>query len=325
MWQKLQEGVDMLFFSGREEGNANIRKDRRLVKTKCRSVLRHGKRAYRYLSGSTVVEAALVLPLYIYFSVLVTQLILLPGIRLRVRQALYEDARILAESAYACQKAGEHLGDFSLDEEDDETAEAVYELNTAAAKALLVSRLGADYGRKHGIAGGTAGILLLDSEIAENDNDIILRAVYELKLPFYDIFHQSITVRETVMTSAWLGESGEKEDEEDEDEEERVYITEQGEVYHRDRNCTYIEVTLQETEPDDVAGRRNASGHKYYPCEVCAAGSGQQTGQKLFITRYGERYHTRADCPAIERHVREIPLSEAGSRRPCSKCGSEDG
>lgn len=296
-----------------------IRKDRRLVKTtKCRSGIRLGRRACPCLPGSAVVEAALVLPLYIYFSVLVTQLILLPGIRLRVRQALYEDARILAESAYSCRKLNDHLRDFSWDEDDDEDMEAADELSLAAAKAILIKELGADYGSLHGITGGTAGILLLDSDIAEEDNDIALRAVYEIQLPFYSLFHQSLTVNETVMTSAWLGESEEKEDEEEE-EEETVYVTEHGEVYHRDRNCPYIEVALQEVDPAEVADIRNKSGHKYYPCEIC----GKQTGaQTLFITQYGERYHTRTDCPAIERHVREIPISEAGNRRPCSKCGN---
>lgn len=291
------------------------------MKTNGRSVVRLGKRACPCLLGSTVVEAALVLPLYIYFSVLVTQLILIPGIKLRVRQALYEDARILAQSAYACRKAGGHFTD-SSDTEDEETWEAADELSAVAAKALLVRQLGADYGSRHGIVGGTAGILLLNPEIAQEDNDIVLRAVYEVKLPFYDLFHQSLSVRETVMTSAWLGEAGEKEDGEEEDEEERVYITENGKVYHRDRNCTYIEVVLLETVPEDVDGMRNASGHKYYPCEVCTGETKIKPGQRIFITRYGERCHTRTDCPAIERHVREIPVSEAGSFRPCSKCGS---
>lgn len=285
---------------------------------KYRSGIRLGRRAYPCLSGSAVVEAALVLPLYIYFSVLVTQLILLPGIRLRVRQALYEDARILAESAYACRKTNDHLGDFAWDEDDEEDMEAADELSLAAAKAILVSKLGTDYGKSHGIAGGTAGILLLNSDLAEEDNDIVLRAAYEVKLPFYNLFHQSLAVHETVMASAWLGESEEEEDEDATEQEEMVYVTEHGEVYHRDRNCTYIEVTLQETDADEVAGLRNKSGHKYYPCEVCGK---KEADGKLYITQYGERYHTRADCPAIERSVREIPISEVGSRRPCSKCG----
>ena len=321
-WQSFQRVWTCSFSAARKEGNVKKRKDRRLVKTNGRSVVRLGRRACPRLPGSVVVEAALVLPLYLYFSVLITQLILLPGVKLRVRQALYEDARILAESAYACRKAGERLG--TSPDDSDYEEEAADKLSVAAASVLLLGQLGPDYGGRHGIVGGTAGILLLNSEIAEEDNDITLRAVYEVKLPFYDIFRQSLIVRETVMTSAWLGESGEKEDRgyENENEEETVYITENGEVYHLDRNCTYIEVTLQETDLEDVDAMRSASGHKYHPCEVCAGREGVQTGQRLYVTRYGKRYHTRADCPAIERYVREIPASEAGNRRPCSKCGN---
>ncbi len=97
-----------------------------------------------------------------------------------------------------------------------------------------------------------------------------------------------------------------------------VYITEGGSVYHIARNCTYLTLSIQVAGETEVEGLRNASGGRYAPCEKCARTGG--TGI-VYITKEGSSYHSTITCSGLKRTVRCVPLSEAGGRGPCSRCG----
>ena len=102
------------------------------------------------------------------------------------------------------------------------------------------------------------------------------------------------------------------------EDEETVYITETGMVYHRDYHCNYLELSARMVPAEIVEDLRNESQGKYYPCERCAhkgAGSG------VYITDYGDRYHTSLSCSGLKRTIYAVPLSEAVGKGACSKCG----
>lgn len=102
------------------------------------------------------------------------------------------------------------------------------------------------------------------------------------------------------------------------EEEALVYMTEHGKVYHKNRSCTYLSLSIQAISFMTIEEKRNESGECYYPCEYC--------GNKgiitiVFITSYGNKYHTTAKCRGLKRSVRSIPLSEVGTVNSCQKCG----
>lgn len=102
-----------------------------------------------------------------------------------------------------------------------------------------------------------------------------------------------------------------------ENKEAYVYVTETGNKYHVSPDCTYLKVVALAAFGEDIQNMRNASGEKYYGCERC-----KPTGKGIFyLTEWGNRYHARADCSALKRRVFVIPLSLAGGRTACSKCG----
>ncbi len=101
-------------------------------------------------------------------------------------------------------------------------------------------------------------------------------------------------------------------------EEEYVYITPKGEAYHRDINCTYLKLTIKNTTKEAVDGLRNSEGGKYNRCQYC--GKRAYNGV-LYVTDYGEHYHTSLSCPGLKRTIETVPISKVGGRRPCSKCG----
>ena len=102
------------------------------------------------------------------------------------------------------------------------------------------------------------------------------------------------------------------------EEEEYVYITESGTVYHRNRDCSHLRISVSVLKASDIGSSRNAYGKKYLPCEKCASGS--STGL-VFVTDKGDRYHNSAACSGLKRTILTVPISETGGRGPCSLCG----
>ena len=96
-----------------------------------------------------------------------------------------------------------------------------------------------------------------------------------------------------------------------------VFITENGTVYHRNRNCTYLNPSVKAIYFDDLKEKRNENGAIYYACERC----GNANSTVVYITDQGTRYHTSLECSGLKRTIYSIPLSEVGGRSPCSKCG----
>ncbi len=64
------------------------------------------------------------------------------------------------------------------------------------------------------------------------------------------------------------------------------YITEDSEVYHRDRNCSHIRLTIEETSGSSVPYLRNEKGSRYMPCGLCHS---SLSDGKLYITTAGDR------------------------------------
>lgn len=104
---------------------------------------------------------------------------------------------------------------------------------------------------------------------------------------------------------------------------EKVYVAENGMVYHRDRECTYLRTKIRAVDVQDTWGLRNQSGGKYYPCETCCDSIEQEKSATVYIAGYGERYHIYSSCPRLKRSVRQVYLFEVGSLAPCSKCGGK--
>ena len=96
-----------------------------------------------------------------------------------------------------------------------------------------------------------------------------------------------------------------------------VYVTATGTVYHRDRNCTHIKLSIQEVGKDSVEKLRNRGGAKYYPCSCYKS----HPSSSVYITRDGTRYHSSVSCSSLKRTVKKVTLSDAGQLKPCSKCG----
>ena len=94
-----------------------------------------------------------------------------------------------------------------------------------------------------------------------------------------------------------------------------VYVAENGTVYHLSRSCTHLDLSIKPVDSSRVGDERNRSGGKYKRCEICGGGSGT-----VYITEEGDRYHSSLTCSGLKRTIYEMPLSQVGGRRLCSRC-----
>lgn len=116
----------------------------------------------------------------------------------------------------------------------------------------------------------------------------------------------------------WNGQSSVTRGNRSDAEETYVYVTRYGEVYHTNRNCRTINVTVLQTSASKITKLRTNDGKKYKPCSYCGKRSNGEA--VLYYTAQGADYHRRRNCLALVRWVTKVPLSQVGDKRRCSYC-----
>lgn len=241
-----------------------------------------------HLSGSYTLEAAIIFPLTVGFWMSIMLFFRILQIQTAVEQSIDYAGRITAvESSVVTNDTGILA-----------TAEGLFlkELNSYP----LVDKY---------VLGGKYGISLLESDVS--GDILVYKAVYRVKLPVAFFAIKTIGIEQNSCHRKWTGRSdGET------DSDSYVYVTETGEVYHLASSCNYLDLSIHGVEMAEIQGLRNKSGHKYSACSCVAEKN------LIYITDYGERYHSRLDCSGIKRTVHMVKKSQVGSKRLCSKCGN---
>lgn len=142
--------------------------------------------------------------------------------------------------------------------------------------------------------------------------DLVNMYVAEINVPMPELIKP--IVRQHIVSRPFSGitsiESGEN--------DEIVYITSNGTVYHISAACSYIKTVLQSVRLSDIDGVRNDSGGKYYQCERCGDGV---AADYVYVTLYGNRYHSNRQCTAVSRNAISVFKKDVGGMRMCKKCG----
>lgn len=100
--------------------------------------------------------------------------------------------------------------------------------------------------------------------------------------------------------------------------EEYVYMTENGTVYHKSRECSHIKLNIKKITSSELKHSKNSSGAKYKKCSYCKP---KKNDPNIYVTSDGDRYHNTLSCSGLKRTVKRVRLSSIGSIPPCSKCG----
>ena len=183
-----------------------------------------------------------------------------------------------------------------------------------AVQVLFQKHLGKGTAASRFIRGGRLGISFQGSSFA--GSFIELRADYELRLPVALFHKRGMAATQRVSVRKWIGRGAAEGA-----DGELVYITPAGSVYHKNRGCSYLNPSVSSVNKSQIGLLRNRSGGKYAPCGSCmkkAVGS-----SAVYITPYGDRYHSRKDCKGLKRTVYAVRLQRITGRSACSKCGKE--
>lgn len=242
--------------------------------------------------GSITVEASLVVPLFFFAMLCLVYLLEMMAIQTTVRNALYSVGKDISQQAYLSPI-----------------------ISTNAIEQHMIQNIGTERLERSMIVGGADGIDCSRSSSDWNTAVIDLVVRYDLQIPVLMFRIPILSREETLRVKGWTGyvpgadESGDK---------DIVYITDYGVVYHRSMSCTYLEVALQKVGIEEVESLRNNSGGKYYACESCGKNSGH--AETVYVTEYGNRYHTTLDCNKVKRNIYAVPLEEVRGMGGCSKC-----
>lgn len=248
------------------------------------------------LKGSLTMEAAIILPLFACFFSFLLFYFRIMQVQLTVQNALEETGRTLAIlSAEELENSEKNISYFAL------------------AKGMMYLKLQNDAEVKQYVSGGALGVSLLTSEF---DGDyILLNANYVMRFPVKLFGNKDFLICQKARFRKWTGWRSVA------DGEERdiwIYLTEHGQVYHMRASCPYLDLSIQSIILAEVKEKRNYSGERYDECRVCENDENQML--RVYITNYGNKYHSTVDCSGLKRSIYQKRLSEVGGMRACSKC-----
>lgn len=250
------------------------------------------KRAPFCVSGSITIEAALAVPMFFLAIIALCYMMEVMSVRTSIRSGMQSAGKMAAREAY--------MKSVLIPGEIEKT---------------VIESIGEERLEQSIIEGGSQGIRCEKSYMSPVTGLMEIRVNYRVFLPVRFFGQITVPMEESCRLKGWIGYEKTGFLHRD---ETVVYITETGMVYHKDYHCTYLELSIKTVPSNEVDALRNKSQGKYYPCERC---TGRQMGEEVYITDYGNRYHSSLSCRGLKRTIYAVPLSEAAGKGACSKCG----
>lgn len=264
-------------------------------KKSCRRVFRNTS-----LNASITVETALVLPIFMFAMISILYFSEVFRYSDCVLAAMHQSVRSMAVKAYAVNKLG-----------DMEVADMVGKLSGVAISETYVRGEVSKGLQRAGVK--ERNISYLRSSIMENDIiDVV--AEEEIEIPYAFIGIPKFRITDRARVHAFTGYDNSLNNKNDM-QEEVVFVTDTGSVYHSSRSCSHLKVTIKDYPANQADKLRNSSGGKYYPCEYCKG----KAGGRIYLTNFGDRYHSSVSCQALKRSVQAIPKSKI-NLPPCKDC-----
>ncbi len=246
-------------------------------------------------AGSITVEAAMTIPFFFLAVVCLIYMMEIMAVRTSIRCGMQYAGKQAAEKTYANKI-----------------------MISGQIEKAVVEAVGAERLNRSAVEGGAEGIDCGRSRFSAVSDILELHADYKIRLPIPSFRNISVKMSESMKFKGW---SGYEEEGFGDGKQEMVYVTETGVVYHRKRNCPYLDLTIRTETADRVKDLRNQDHGRYYPCERCAD---SRRTPWVYVTDYGDRYHCSLACSGLKRTIYTIPLSEAAGKGACAKCGGRE-
>ena len=265
--------------------------------------------------GSMTVEAAILLPVFLFFFLNLLSFLEVLRLHGKIERGLWDVGSDLCLYSYAF--TGEETIAHSEEKKQDWWRDlADVALSYSYVKGRLVERLGEDYLEASPLTYGPEGLRFVGSDLTEHPDIIDLTVTYRVS-PFCEsVGYPDILIQNHYYAHAWTGYWIPGTEEENKKQKE-YYVTDYGEVYHCKRECTHLDLSIQQVSLTKALSSRNQYGRKYRKCETCGK---RRFWGKTWITDEGDCYHFEVDCPGLKRTIYRITEKEKKKYRPCSRC-----
>lgn len=237
--------------------------------------------------ASLTVEAAMAVPVFVFFLVLFLGLFRVLLVESQMNQALGYTA-----SKFAMETTSYY-----------DTYEAVL------IKQLKELGCAEEY-----IDNGMKGIVVTNRK--SDEQYIRLSVTYDILLPVNVFGKQDVEVTQYAVARRWTGY-----EEDDLLSNQWVYITPFGAAYHKSASCSYLDLSLWAVSESQAQDIRNKNGGKYYKCSFCTNVTDTIPLDTVYVTDYGTLYHESLECKSLKRTVLRVKLENVQGRSPCKKCG----
>ncbi len=268
-----------------------------------------------FAKASYTIEAAVIMPLFITLMVFGMFIFRVLQIQSGVQQSIDTASRTMAVTLGNVANSGDSDKDVDTSgQEPTLTGEISKEVLfgatlSKAALEIVERKVPIEF-----IDGGVAGFNFLKSSVDGNYIDI--RVDYQMTFPVGLMGKYTFDVTQRARTRKWVG----YDKWENTTDSRYVYITEKGERYHLNYNCTYLNPSVHRLPIEELESARNKGGAIYYRCERCKK---KVTKGFVFITDYGTAYHGDINCTEIKHNIKKVPYEEVmDTMPPCSKCAS---
>ncbi len=273
------------------------------------------------MSAGMTVEAAVVLPIFLFFFLNISSTMEMMRLHGNLQLALWN----LGNKMTVYGHVMEVMKDIKEDSWENSTEQTGGQLWKELAgiafsytyvKNEVISYVGKEYLEESPLTYGMDGLQFWESNIVSQNDDVELIVTYNVS-PFNELIgFKPFRMANRYYCHIWKGYRipGTADNEE---EGEVVYVAESGVVYHQDRNCTHLLLSVHQVTFQEALRGRNMQGSRYSECEKCSQGRLQE---QVYITNEGYRYHCDKNCPGLKRTVFTIIKKDAGKYKPCKRC-----
>lgn len=281
-----------------------------------------GKRVLPFTSSkkyraSMTVEAAFVLPLFIFLSIALLAPMKALDTERKIRTVMENCCGELSLSTY--MENPEYV-----DVKNRERKTEKKNLETGYANVISGTIAWLQLQGKLKAFGET--VVINSVQAPDENGDITLEVTYKERISFFSRVGNGLSTEILVKRRSWTGfdgkiRTGEGGGGSNENSEEMVYVGKNMGRYHRDRNCHYISNAYQAVSVDEAKAMRDADGHRFTACTTCEEKIGKSG--TVYVTAGGRHYHGGTDCSAMVSYVRKVPISEVFYLGACSYCCGE--
>ena len=263
--------------------------------------------------GSVTVETALILPIFLCAFCTIVML----G-QMAITEAEIQHA--VSKTAFICARQ-EALKENSQEERKEDGQEKETMQSNKNALGTILGTSAAFYsvfqdssGVTSCIYGGKWGMRLSAKNSSEEMVEVSAEYNLKVPIPFFQgiYFHKIATAKERIF-SGYVEHEGDNEGKEN---DQIVYIAENGTVYHTSLSCTHISIHIT----GGTAVNNIVESSRYQPCEKCIKEN--EVPEQLYVTPYGDCYHSTLHCSGLKRTVKAVRLSEIEGMRMCTRCAA---